>query len=112
MLSISVQALETAIHMRNQQGEKYKVCGLRVKVEGGGCSGFQYNLSFDIWDDNDVVYNIKKSKEEFKIIVDKRSFLYVSGSEINYHGGLMGSGFVIENPNANSTCGCGESFSL
>ena len=109
MLSISDRALETAIRMRDQQGEKYKICGLRVKVEGGGCSGFQYNLSFDVWGDNDVVFNVKNI---FKIIVDKRSFLYVSGSEINYHGGLMGSGFVIENPNANSTCGCGESFSM
>ena len=109
MLSISDRALETAIRMRDQQGEKYKICGLRVKVEGGGCSGFQYNLSFDVWGDNDVVFNVKNI---FKIIVDKRYFLYVSGSEINYHGGLMGSGFVIENPNANSTCGCGESFSM
>lgn len=109
MLSISDKALETAIRMRDNHGEKYHQCGLRVKVEGGGCSGFQYNLSFDVWGDNDVVFNTKSS---FKIIVDKRSFLYVSGSEINYYDGLMGNGFMVENPNANSTCGCGESFSI
>ena len=109
MLSISDKALETAIRMRNQQGEEYKECGLRVKVEGGGCSGFQYNLSYDIWDDGDVVFNVK---DIFKIIVDKRSFLYVAGSQINYEDGLMGNGFVISNPKANSTCGCGESFSI
>ena len=51
-------------------------------------------------------------KDIFKIIVDKRSFLYVAGSQINYHDGLMGNGFMVENPKANSTCGCGESFSI
>ena len=109
MLSISDKALETAIRMRKQQGEEYKECGLRVKVEGGGCSGFQYNLSFDLWNDDDVVFDVK---DIFKIIVDKRSFLYVAGSQINYHDGLMGNGFMVENPKANSTCGCGESFSI
>ena len=81
----------------------------RIAVKGGGCSGFQYNLSYDIWDDGDVVFNVK---DIFKIIVDKRSFLYVAGSQINYEDGLMGNGFVISNPKANSTCGCGESFSI
>ena len=86
--------------------------GLRVKIEGGGCSGFQYNLSFDLWDDNDMVFWTNEDNEKFPIIVDKRSFLYVAGSEVNYHDGLMGSGFTVDNPNANSTCGCGESFSM
>ena len=112
MLNISDKALETAIKMRDQQGEEYKLCGLRIKVEGGGCSGFEYNLSFDVWDDVDMVFWSNSTGGKFPVIVDKRSFLYLSGSEINYHGGLMGSGFVVENPNANSTCGCGESFSI
>ena len=86
--------------------------GLRLKVEGGGCSGFQYVLSFDIWDDSDIVFWADKDDEKFPIIVDKRSFLYVAGSEVNYTDGLMGSGVTVENPKANSTCGCGESFSV
>ena len=109
MLSISDEALETAMKMRDRKGEEYSECGLRVKVEGGGCSGFQYNLSYDIWDDNDVVFDVR---DIFKLIVDKRSFLYVAGSQINYEDGLMGNGFVINNPKANSTRGCGESFSV
>ena len=109
MLSISDKALETAMKMRDRQGEEYSECGLRVKVEGGGCSGFQYNLSYDIWDDGDVGFNVK---DIFKIIVDKRSFLYVAGSQITYEEWVMGNGFVISNPKANSTCGCGESFSI
>ena len=109
MLSISDEAVETAMKMRDRKGEEYSECGLRVKVEGGGCSGFQYNLSYDIWDDNDVVFDVR---DIFKLIVDKRSFLYVAGSQINYEDGLMGNGFVINNPKANSTCGCGESFSV
>ncbi len=112
MISISDTALETAIRMRDLHGEKYRNCGMRVKVQGGGCSGFQYNLSYDIWDDSDMVFWAKKGEYRLPIIVDKRTFLYVSGSQINYHDGLMGNGFVVENPNANSTCGCGESFSI
>tara|TARA_Y100001938_G_scaffold17420_1_gene21439 strand:+ start:438 stop:767 length:330 start_codon:yes stop_codon:yes gene_type:complete len=109
MLSISDKALETAMRMREQQGEKYSECGLRIKVEGGGCSGFQYNLSFDLWGDGDMVFG---DQSNLKIIVDKRSFLYVAGSRINYEDGLMGAGFSVDNPKANSTCGCGESFSI
>ena len=86
--------------------------GLRLKVEGGGCSGFQYDLSFDVWSDDDMVFWTEDEDDKFPVIVDKRSFLYISGSEVNYQDGLMGSGFVVENPKANSTCGCGESFSM
>ena len=86
--------------------------GLRLKVEGGECSGFQYDLSFDVWSDDDMVFWAEDEDEKFPVIVDKRSFLYIAGSEVNYQDGLMGSGFVVENPKANSTCGCGESFSM
>ena len=77
-------------------------------VKGGGCSGFQYHLSFDWWDDSDVVF----WKEDFPVITDKRSFLYIAGSDIDYDNSLMGNGFSVSNPKANSTCGCGESFSI
>ena len=82
--------------------------GLRLKVEGGGCSGFQYHLSFDWWDDTDIIL----WKEDFPVITDKRSFLYIAGSDIDYDNSLMGNGFSVSNPKANSTCGCGESFSI
>lgn len=82
---------------------------VRVGVKSGGCSGLSYDLKFDkekededkVFEDNDV-----------KIIVDKKSFLYLIGTTLEYSGGLNGTGFVFNNPNANRTCGCGESFSL
>ncbi len=82
---------------------------VRVGVKSGGCSGLSYDLDFDnskgesdkLFEDNDV-----------KIIVDKKSFLYLIGTTLEYSGGLNGKGFIFNNPNANRTCGCGESFSL
>ena len=82
---------------------------VRVGVKSGGCSGLSYELKFDseikkedkIYEDNQV-----------KIIVDKKSILYLAGTILEYSGGLNGKGFVFNNPNANRTCGCGESFSL
>lgn len=113
MISISDIALEKCrILMDDIKEGASKRGGLRLKVEGGGCSGFQYVLSFDIWDNDDMVFWAKENDEKFPIIVDKRSFLYVAGSQVNYTDGLMGSGFTVENPKANSTCGCGESFSV
>lgn len=111
MISISDLALKKC---RELMIEDKKLGGLRVKVEGGGCSGFQYDLSFDVWDNDDMVFWADSEEEhnKFPIIVDKRTILYLAGSQINYHDGLMGSGFAVENPNANSTCGCGESFSI
>ena len=82
---------------------------VRVGVKSGGCSGLSYELKFDseikkedkIYEDNQV-----------KIIVDKKSILYLAGTVLEYSGGLNGKGFVFNNPNAQRTCGCGESFSL
>lgn len=82
---------------------------IRVGVKSGGCSGLSYELKFDkevtpedkIFEDNGV-----------KIAVNKKSFLYLVGTTLEYSGGLNGKGFVFNNPNANRTCGCGESFSL
>ena len=113
MVSISDVALnQCKLLMENLKEDSSKHGGLRLKIEGGGCSGFQYNLSFDVWDDNDMVFWTNENNEKFPVIVDKRSFLYVAGSQVNYHDGLMGSGFTVDNPKANSTCGCGESFSI
>ena len=82
---------------------------IRVGVKGGGCSGLMYELTFD--------NKIKDSDKSFddngvKVEVDKKSFLYLIGTTLDFSGGLNGKGFVFTNPNADRTCGCGESFSL
>lgn len=82
---------------------------IRVGVQGGGCSGLMYELDFDT--------EMKEGDKTFedngiKIVVDKKSYLYLIGTELDYSGGLNGKGFSFINPNANRTCGCGESFSI
>lgn len=82
---------------------------IRVGVEGGGCSGLSYKLEFDHqMKDGDQAFEDKG----IKIVVDRKSFLYLVGTELEYTGGINGKGFVFKNPNASRTCGCGESFSV
>jgi iron-sulfur cluster assembly protein len=82
---------------------------IRVGVEGGGCSGLSYKLEFDNnFQEGDQVFEDKG----IKVVVDRKSFLYLVGTELEYSGGLNGKGFVFINPNASRTCGCGESFSV
>ena len=82
---------------------------VRVGVKSGGCSGLSYDLTFDKnTQENDKVFE----ENDIKIVVDKKSFLYLVGTTLEFSGGLNGKGFVFNNPNANRTCGCGESFSL
>ena len=81
---------------------------LRVFVTGGGCSGFQYGFTFD----EDVnEYDTTMEKNGVMLLIDPMSYQYLVGAEIDYSEGLEGSQFVIRNPNASSTCGCGSSFS-
>jgi len=81
---------------------------LRVFVTGGGCSGFQYGFTFDeVTNEDDTVME----KNGVTLLIDPMSFQYLVGAEIDYSEGLQGSQFVIKNPNATSTCGCGSSFS-
>ena len=82
---------------------------LRVFVTGGGCSGFQYGFTFDeeVADDDTIV-----EREGVRLVVDSMSFQYLAGAEVDYQEGLEGSRFVIKNPNATTTCGCGSSFSI
>ena len=82
---------------------------LRVFVTGGGCSGFQYGFTFDedVADDDTIV-----EREGVSLVVDPMSFQYLAGAEVDYQEGLEGSRFVIKNPNATTTCGCGSSFSI
>lgn len=108
MIKVSEQAKEQISRLmkeKNFTADSF----IRVGVKGGGCSGLMYNLDFDnkiqegdkIFEDNGV-----------KIVTDKKSFLYLVGTELDYSGGLNGKGFVFKNPNATRTCGCGESFSI
>ena len=81
---------------------------LRIFVQGGGCSGFQYGFTFDeIKSDDDTVME----KNGVKLLIDPMSYQYLVGAEIDYKEDLQGAQFVIKNPNATSTCGCGSSFS-
>ena len=82
---------------------------LRVFVTGGGCSGFQYGFTFDdeLAEDDTIV-----ERDGVRLVVDPMSFQYLAGSEVDYQEGLEGSRFVINNPNASTTCGFGSSFSI
>ncbi len=80
--------------------------GLRVRVMGGGCSGYQYQLVFDTPREGDQVIE----QEGVKVVIDPKSVLFLAGTEIDFQDGLMGAGFAIKNPNATGSCGCGQSF--
>ncbi|MEL0102964.1 MAG: iron-sulfur cluster insertion protein ErpA [Gammaproteobacteria bacterium] len=88
--------------------EKNDALKLRVFVSGGGCSGFQYGFTFD---ENVQDGDTKVEKNGVTLLVDPMSFQYLTGAEIDYKEDLEGSQFVIKNPNATTTCGCGSSFS-
>lgn len=83
-------------------------CGLRVKVVGGGCSGLSYKMDLDVPRDGDRVFE----RERAKVIVDRKSFIYLRGTELDFSEALMDSGFKLTNPNVKRTCGCGSSFSV
>ncbi|GAA4309059.1 iron-sulfur cluster assembly accessory protein [Pontixanthobacter gangjinensis] len=109
MIKVSEEAKSKISALMNEEGFNVEADYVRVGVKSGGCSGLSYELKFDksqaegdkVFEDNDV-----------KIVVDKRSVLYLAGTILEYSGGLNGKGFVFNNPNAQRTCGCGESFSL
>ena len=85
------------------------ILGMRVFVEGGGCSGFQYGFTWD-WMKNDDDFDFQVS-DRIKVLVDAASMQYLQGAVIKFETSLMSSSFVISNPNATSKCGCGSSFS-
>jgi iron-sulfur cluster assembly protein len=82
--------------------------GLRLKVVGGGCSGLQYKMDLDVERPGDKVFGTPDAK----ILVDRKSFLYLNGTELDYNEGLMQSGFSLHNPNVKRSCGCGASFTV
>ena len=109
MIKVSETAKQKVVALMTESGFDANTDYVRVGVKSGGCSGLSYELDFDktiaetdkVFEDNAV-----------RIIVDKKSFLYLVGTTLEYSGGLNGKGFVFNNPNAQRTCGCGESFSL
>ena len=109
MIKVTEGAKNKISQLMNEEGFDVAQDYVRVGVKSGGCSGLSYELKFDSSiEDNDKMFE----DNLVKIIVDKKSFLYLVGTTLEYSGGLNGKGFVFNNPNANRTCGCGESFSL
>ena len=108
MITVTENAKMNAINLIKEENRPEGTF-IRVGVDGGGCSGLTYKLEFD--------HLIKDGDQQFedkgvKIVVDRKSFLYLVGTELEYTGGLNGKGFVFNNPNASRTCGCGESFGV
>lgn len=87
---------------------------LRVVINGGGCSGFQYGFTFDenIQEDDTIIEQHCSDGQLIKLLVDSISYQYLDNAEIDYVKGIQGEQFVIRNPNAKTTCGCGSSFSM
>lgn len=88
---------------------------LRVYITGGGCSGFQYGFTFDeqVQDDDMVITQLcSNGKDSVQLLIDAMSYQYLQDAEIDYVQGIQGEQFVIRNPNAKTTCGCGSSFSI
>lgn len=109
MIKVSDDASRRIVAMMQEGGYDASTDYVRVGVKSGGCSGLSYELKFDKeLAENDKVFE----DNNVKIAVEKKSFLYLAGTILEYSGGLNGKGFVFNNPNASRTCGCGESFSL
>ena len=109
MVTLQPKALEHVIGLMKDGGLTPDSHNLRVGVKGGGCSGLSYTMDFDdrIEPTDEVV-----EVDGLKVVIDRKSLLYLYGTQLTYSDGLNGKGFQWENPNASRTCGCGESFSL
>jgi len=107
MIQISDSAKTRLLYLLKEEGKNESY--VRVGVESGGCSGLSYKLDFDNSknDDDELIEN-----NGIKLIINKKSVLYLAGTILEFSDGLNGKGFVFNNPNASRTCGCGESFSL
>ena len=104
MITLTSRAAEKVKSLQAEAGAGKR---LRIFVESGGCSGFQYGMSFDEKKDGDQILE----SQGVSVLMDDASLAYLSGSEVDFDDGLNGKGFDIRNPNATSTCGCGKSFS-
>lgn len=109
MIKVSETAKQRVMSLMSEGGFDASKDYVRVGVKSGGCSGLSYELNFDnTISDEDKLFE----DNSVRIVVNKKSFLYLVGTVLEYSGGLNGKGFVFNNPNAQRTCGCGESFSL
>lgn len=109
LISISEGAAEK---IRSLWTEHSKPAGtlVRVGIKGGGCSGFSYTFSFETHTPTKFDYVIENGAGDVKLVIDKKSAIYMAGTELDYENTLMKSGFVFKNPRAKTTCGCGSSF--
>ena len=108
-IKVSDKARERIYQLLSEENLDKTTHFLRVGVKGGGCSGLSYVLDFD---DNLQEGDSVSEDNGIKVVVDKKSLLYLFGTELNFSDGLNGKGFEFINPNASRTCGCGESFSI
>lgn len=109
MIKVSDTAKRKVVELMTEEGYDATNDFVRVGVKSGGCSGLSYELKFDkLQSEDDKLFE----DNAVRILIDKKSFLYLVGTTLEYSGGLNGKGFVFNNPNAQRTCGCGESFSL
>ena len=106
MITLTDKGAEKVHEFLASQASSDQASGLRVGVRGGGCSGFQYQLAFDEQREGDVVFE----SHGLKLLVDRESLQFVSGSTIDYEESLQGAGFKVSNPNVVAACGCGSSF--
>ena len=107
LVNLSDKAAEKVNEIRGEENIEDGYA-LRLKVQGGGCSGFSYDLFFDQPQETDRPFVVKG----VKLICDEMSLMYLMGTEVDYVEGLHGAGFKFNNPNVKSTCGCGSSFSV
>ena len=101
--------LKTLLQKEIEDNHLKPGAGLRLMVVGGGCSGFSYRMGFD---ETITPRDRIEDVSGVKVVIDEKSYLYLEGTEVDYHESLMGRGFVFNNPNASGTCGCGSSFSV
>ncbi len=106
-LSVTDSAVKKVRDLKREEGNDALL--LRVYITGGGCAGFSYGFQFDesVREDDTII-----SREDVTVVVDAMSIQYLAGSEVDYTEGLQGARFLVRNPNASSTCGCGSSFSI
>lgn len=110
MVTVTDKAREKVLTLMKDEGLSLDTHFLRVGVKGGGCSGLSYKMDFD--DKIDQYDEVWDGGDNLRVVVDRKSYIYLFGTELDFSDGLNGKGFVWHNPSASRTCGCGESFAL